>query len=42
VWHVKKAVTISMGTKKGKGTKLTLEKAMKAQRGRRGIALLFL
>jgi hypothetical protein len=31
-----------MGTKKGEGTKFTLEEAMKAQRGSRGIALLFL
>jgi hypothetical protein len=42
VWHVKGAVTTRLGTKKGKGIKFTLEETMKAQRGCRGIAILFL
>ena len=40
--HVKGAVTIRVGTKKGEGIKFTLEEAMKAQRGSRVIAILFL
>jgi len=42
VWHVKGAVTLSVGTKKGIGIKFTLEEVIKAQRGSRGIALLLL
>jgi hypothetical protein len=42
VWHVKGAVTIKLKKRKGKGIKFTIEEAMKAQKGNRGISLLFL